>query len=40
MGLNDLVSLTVQHRWGYLPPAYKKVNPTITVSLTFKGQWI
>jgi hypothetical protein len=40
MSLNDFVSLTVQHRWGYLPPAYKKVNPTITVSLTFKGQWI
>jgi hypothetical protein len=40
LGLNDFVSLTLQHRGGYLPPAYKKVNPTITLSLTFKGQWI
>jgi hypothetical protein len=40
LGLNDLVSLTLQHRWGYLPPAYQKVNPTVTLSLTFKGQWI
>jgi hypothetical protein len=40
LGLNDFVSLTLQHRWGYLPPAYKKVNPTLTLSLTFKGQWI
>ena len=40
LGLNDFVSLTVQHRSGYLPPAYKKVTPTVTVSLTFKGQWI
>jgi hypothetical protein len=22
----------LQRRWGYLPPAYKKVNPTITLS--------
>ncbi len=40
LGLNDFVSLTVQHRWGYLPPTYKKVNPTVTLSLTFKGQWV
>jgi hypothetical protein len=40
LGLNDLISLTLQHRWGYLPPAYKKVNPTLTLSLTFKGQWL
>jgi hypothetical protein len=40
LGLTELVSLTLQHRWGYLPPTYKKVNPTFTLSLTFKGQWI
>jgi hypothetical protein len=40
LGLTDLVSLTVQHRWGYLPPAYKKVNANISLNLTFKGQWI
>jgi len=40
LGVNDFVSLTLQHRWGYLPPTYKKVNPTITLSLTFKGQWV
>jgi hypothetical protein len=34
------VSLTLQHRGGYLPPTYKKVTPTITVSLTFKGKWV
>lgn len=40
LGLTELVSLTLQYRWGYLPPTYKKVNPTFSVSLTFKGQWI
>ena len=40
LGLTELVSLTLQHRWGYLPPTYNKVNPTFTLSLTFKGQWI
>ena len=40
LAVNDFVSLTLQHRWGYLPPTYKKVNPTITLSLTFKGQWV
>ena len=40
LGLTELVSLTLQYRWGYLPPTYKKVNPTFTLSLTFKGQWI
>ncbi len=40
LGLTDMVSLTLQHRWGYLPPTYKKVNPTVSLSLTFKGQWI
>jgi len=40
LGLTELVSLTLQHRWGSLPPTYKKVNPTFTLSLTFKGQWI
>ena len=40
LGLTELVSLALQYRWGYLPPTYKKVNPTFTLSLTFKGQWI
>jgi hypothetical protein len=40
LAVNDYVSLTLQHRWGYLPPTYKKVNPTFTLSLTFKGQWV
>jgi hypothetical protein len=39
LGLNDLVSLTLQHRWGYLPPAYKKVSSNVSLTLTFKGQW-
>ena len=39
LGLNDFVSLTIQHRYGYLPPVYKKVSPTISLSLTFKGKW-
>ncbi len=37
---NDFVSLTVQHRQGYLPPVYKKVSSTLTLSLTFKGRWL
>ena len=39
-GISDFVSLTVQHRWGYLPPLYKKVSPSVTLSLTFKGLWL
>jgi hypothetical protein len=39
-GISDFVSLTVQHRWGYLPPLYKKVSPSVAVSLTFKGVWL
>jgi hypothetical protein len=27
-------------RWGYLPPLYKKVSPSLTLSLTFKGRWV
>lgn len=40
IGISEYVSLTVQHRWGYLPPVYKKVSPSLTVSLTFKGRWL
>ena len=40
LGLNDFVSLTLQHRGGYLPPTYRKVKPTVSLSLTFKGRWI
>jgi hypothetical protein len=40
LGVTELVSLTLQYRWGYLPPTYNKVNPTFSLSLTFKGQWI
>jgi hypothetical protein len=40
LAVNRFVSLTLQHRGGYLPPTYKKVTPTITVSLTFKGKWV
>ena len=39
LALNSFVSLTLQHRGGYLPPLYKKVKSTITLSLTFKGRW-
>jgi hypothetical protein len=40
LAVNDFVSLTVQSRGGYLPPAYKKVTSTVTLSLTFKGRWV
>jgi hypothetical protein len=40
IGLNDFLSLTIQHRQGYLPPLYKKVNATVALSLTFKGRWL
>jgi hypothetical protein len=40
IAVNDFVSLTVQHRQGYLPPTYKKVSPTLVLSLTFKGKWV
>lgn len=40
LAVNNFVSLTLQHRNGYLPPSYKKVRPTISLSLTFKGRWV
>jgi len=40
LAVNNFVSLTLQHRGGYVPPTYKRVTSTITLSLTFKGKWV